>query len=95
MVIAAGFPLGSLLEGPPSYTQGIISAIRTLGGQKYIQTDVQINPGSSGGALITRTTARIIGITTAGLDPPGEDIEGIGLAIPIDVILTYINKNLK
>jgi serine protease Do len=95
VVIAAGFPLGPILEGPPSFTQGIISAERIVDGQKYIQSDVQINPGSSGGALLSRTTGKLLGITTAGLVPPGQDAEGIGLAIPIDIILTYIQNNLK
>jgi serine protease Do len=94
-VLAAGFPLGSYLEGPASFTQGIVSAIRTLEGQKYIQTDVAINPGNSGGALVNRTNARIIGITSAAILPPGEVIIGLGLAIPIDVIQTYIQNNLR
>jgi S1-C subfamily serine protease len=95
IVIAAGFPLGTILPGPASFTQGIVSAIRTVQGQRYIQTDVTINPGNSGGALVNRTNAKIIGITTAGLIPPGQDIEGLGLAIPVDVIQTYIQNNLK
>jgi S1-C subfamily serine protease len=95
VVVAAGFPLGSQLPGPASFTQGIVSAIRTLDGQKYIQTDVQINPGSSGGALVARNSGRVIGITSAKLLPPRQNIVGIGLAIPIDVIQTYIQSNLK
>ena len=94
-MIAAGFPLGSDLPGPASFTQGIISAMRTLDGQRYIQSDVQINPGNSGGALVTRNSGKVIGVTSAGILPAGEDIEGIGLAIPIDVIQTYIQNNLK
>jgi S1-C subfamily serine protease len=95
VVIAAGFPLGSDLPGPASFTQGVVSAIRTVDGTRFIQSDVQINPGNSGGALISRISGKVIGITTAGILPPGQDIEGIGLAIPIDVILTYIQNNLK
>jgi S1-C subfamily serine protease len=95
VVIAAGFPIGLILPGPASFTQGIVSAMRDVQGQTYIQTDVTINPGSSGGALVNRTNARVIGITTAGLLPPGQDIEGLGLAIPVNVIQTYIQNNLK
>jgi serine protease Do len=95
VVIAAGFPLGIDLPGPASFTQGIVSATRTLDGQKYIQSDVQINPGNSGGALVNRSNGKIIGITTAGILPQNQDIEGIGLAIPIDVIQKYIQDNLK
>ena len=95
VVMAAGFPLGPNLPGPPSYTQGVVSAVRTLNGQKYIQSDVQINPGNSGGAMVARTTGKVIGITADGVLPPGQDVEGIGLAIPIDVIQAYIQNNLK
>jgi S1-C subfamily serine protease len=95
VVIAGGFPLGSDLPGPASFTQGVISAIRTLDGQKYIQSDVQINPGNSGGALVARSSGKLIGITSAGILPQNQDIEGIGLAIPIDVIQAYLKNNLK
>ncbi len=93
IAVAAGFPLGADLPGPASFTQGIVSAIRTLNGQRFVQTDVQINPGNSGGALVARTTGRVIGITTAGIVPRGQDIEGIGLAIPVDVVQSYLQAN--
>jgi serine protease Do len=95
VVVAAGFPLGPDLPGPASFSQGIVSAVRNLSGQNYIQTDVAINPGNSGGALVNRTNARVIGITTARVLPPNVPVVGIGLAIPIDVIQTYIQNNLK
>lgn len=93
-VTAAGFPLGSLLPGPASFTRGIVSAVRNLGGQNYVQTDVAINPGNSGGALVTNA-GKVIGITTSEVIPRGVQVVGIGLAIPIDVIQNYINANLK
>jgi S1-C subfamily serine protease len=95
VVIAAGYPIGLDLPGPASFTQGIISAIRTLNGQRYIQSDVTLNPGNSGGALVTRSSGKVIGITTAAVIPRGENVQGIGLAIPIDVMQTYIQNNLK
>jgi serine protease Do len=93
-VTAAGFPLGSSLPGPASFTRGIVSAIRNLGGQNYIQSDVAINPGNSGGALVTNS-GKVIGITSSEVLPRGITVVGIGLAVPIDVIQTYINNNLK
>jgi S1-C subfamily serine protease len=93
-VLAGGFPLGADLAGPATFTKGIISAVRTLSdGQTYIQTDAAINPGNSGGCLFT-LEAKMIGVPAAGIEPPGEDIEGIGLAIPIDDVLAFIQKNL-
>jgi serine protease Do len=97
LVVAGGFPLGEGLPGPASFTQGIVSAVRTLGEKRYIQSDVNINPGNSGGALVSRSNGRLIGITSAGIIETTQigDIEGIGLAIPIDVILGFIQANLK
>ncbi len=95
IVVAAGFPLGSALPGPASFTQGIVSAIRQVNGQPYIQSDVVINPGNSGGALVTRSTGRLIGITSARVIQDSGDVEGINLAIPIDVMLSYIQANLN
>ena len=93
-VVAGGFPLGNELPGPASFTRGIVSAIRNIDGQKFVQTDVEINPGSSGGGLFI-LNANLIGITSGAVLPPGEDVEGLGLAIPIDTIQTYIQNNLK
>ena len=97
VVVAGGFPLGGALPGPASFTQGIVSAVRTVGGKRYIQSDVTINPGNSGGALVSRSNGRLIGITSAGIveNMQQGDIEGIGLAIPIDVIQGFIQANLK
>jgi serine protease Do len=89
-VVAAGFPLGLELAGPVSFTQGIISAIRNINGQNYIQSDALIIHGNSGGALIIRESGKVIGITSARILPNGEGIKGIGLAIPIDVIQSYL-----
>jgi serine protease Do len=93
-VYAIGFPLGTELTGPATVTRGIISAQRVLDdGFNYIQTDAIINPGNSGGCLFI-ANGNIIGIPSAGIVPVGEDIEGIGLAVPINDILTFVQKNL-
>jgi len=93
-VIAAGFPLGTDLPGPVSFTKGIISASRTMDNSRYIQTDVTINPGSSGGCLVA-LNGKVIGITSDGVVPRGIDAENVGLAIPVDVFQPYIQANLK
>jgi serine protease Do len=83
-VFAIGNPFG--LE--QTLTRGIVSAVnRILPGVSWstrepmIQTDAAINPGSSGGPLIDRC-GEVVGITTAILP----DAQGIGFAIPVDVI---------
>ncbi len=92
-VVACGFPLGTDLPGPASFTRGIVSAKRTIQGSSYVQTDVTINPGNSGGCLVT-LSGKVIGTTTAGVVPPTIDAENIGLAIPVDVIQPFIQANL-
>lgn len=94
-VIAIGNPLGTEFQG--TTTKGIISGLdRTFlfeeNGEKIfmeslIQTDASINPGNSGGPLID-IEGNVIGINTIKLD----DAEGIGFAIPINVIKPVIEK---
>jgi len=86
--VAIGSPLR--LEGGPSVTVGVISAIgRTLDlptGQRLydlVQTDAPIAPGSSGGALLDANGA-VIGITTAiAVSESGGG--GLGFATPIEI----------
>jgi S1-C subfamily serine protease len=82
MVIAVGNPLGL----GHTVTAGIISqTYRNLGGDQaenerhidFIQTDTAINPGSSGGPLITLTGAWV-GVNTAGIT----EAQSIGFAVP-------------
>ena len=88
-VVAMGYPLG--LEGMASFARGIASAVRTLeDGFSYIQTDAAINPGNSGGALVN-LEGEVIGINVAKF--VDTDIEGIGLAIPIDEAKSFIEAN--
>ncbi|HTY82083.1 MAG TPA: trypsin-like peptidase domain-containing protein [Dehalococcoidales bacterium] len=93
-VMAAGFPGGTNLPGPASFTSGIISALRTYQGASYIQTDAAINPGNSGGALVT-LNGKMIGVPTAGIEPASQDFEDINLAIPINQASAYIAQVVK
>ncbi len=86
--IAIGSPLG--LEGGPSATVGVISAlgrtVETHGGDAaltgMIQTDASIAAGSSGGGLFD-ASGTLIGITTAvAITESGT--EGLGFAIPAE-----------
>ena len=66
-----------------SISAGLISQLRTIGNDRYIQTDVAISPGSSGGGLFD-SEGNLIGIMTAKI--VDEDTEGIGFAIPADLV---------
>jgi serine protease Do len=79
-VFAMGSPFGEMLSG--TMTRGIVSAERTLVGQKFIQSDVAINPGNSGGPLLD-ASGEIVAIAELKKD----DAAGIGLFIPIAEVL--------
>lgn len=88
-IVVIGNPLGQL---GGSVTHGIISA---LGRQITIdnttmtlmQIDAAVNPGNSGGALFN-LKGQLVGIVNA--KSSGDDVEGIGFAIPIDDALQII-----
>ncbi len=63
--------------------------MRNLNGLNYIQTDVTMNPGSSGGPIVN-LALEVIAIATLAVLPGGMDIENIGLAIPIDEVKPFI-----
>jgi S1-C subfamily serine protease len=90
-VVAIGNALN--LGGPPSVTEGIISAtdriIQTpeITMEGLIQTDAAINPGNSGGPLLN-AQGQVIGINTAIIS----DAQNIGFAIPIDPIKPLIEE---
>ncbi|MGI9338574.1 MAG: ankyrin repeat domain-containing protein [Gammaproteobacteria bacterium] len=67
-----------------SLSTGVISQTRAADGVRYIQTDVAISPGSSGGGLFDRK-GNLVGILTSKL--VDDDVEGIGFAIPADLAL--------
>lgn len=94
-VFAIGNPIG--FEFRRTVTSGIISATnRTIHLQEensdtymtdLIQTDASINPGNSGGPLIL-SNGNVIGINTVKIT----SAEGIGFAVPINVIKPVINS---
>lgn len=88
--VAIGNPLGEL---GGTVTSGIISAlsreITTSAGatMELLQTNAAINPGNSGGGLFN-SSGELIGIVNA--KSVGEDIEGLGFAIPINTAKSVI-----
>lgn len=79
-VYALGSPYGYDL----SISAGIVSQLRTSDNNRWIQTDAAISPGSSGGGLFDGA-GNLIGIMTAKISD--ESVEGIGFAIPADLVL--------
>ena len=94
-VYAIGNPIG--FEFQRTITKGIISGInRTVkvDEQNYmedlIQTDATINEGNSGGALINQN-GELIGINTVKIN----DADGIGFAVPINIVKPILKKLLE
>jgi S1-C subfamily serine protease len=87
-VFAVGFPFGI----GPSVTAGVVSGLRrefrSPEGKRLltnlIQFDAAVNPGSSGGPLVT-AEGEVVGIVTAILNPTDRRFfVGIGFAVPIE-----------
>lgn len=93
-VVAIGSPYGL----DRSVTAGIVSAIgrNTGGGQQYvpfIQTDVAINRGNSGGPLLN-TRGEVVGINSQIFSVSG-GYQGISFAIPIDTAMNAVEQLKK
>ena len=86
-VYALGSPFGSLLSG--SMTRGVLSARRVLESLAFLQSDVAVNPGNSGGPLLD-ANGQVIGITQLGragvnlFIPIGEALQRLGLQLQAD-----------
>lgn len=90
-VFAIGTPLDKRLQG--SLTQGIVSANRILDGYSYIQSDVVVNPGNSGGPLLN-VKGEVVGVTVSGV---GQDKapRGINFFIPIEDALSFLSLKVS
>ncbi len=89
-VFTVGYPVVGLLGSEPEYTDGAVSALSGLGGEaSLIQTTVQIQPGNSGGPLVTMRGG-VIGIITSSaavrpfLAATGALPQGINWAVKAD-----------
>ncbi|MDO8902812.1 MAG: trypsin-like peptidase domain-containing protein [Phenylobacterium sp.] len=90
-VYAVGTPLDEAFEG--TITRGIVSATRVTDGLRFIQSDVTVNPGNSGGPLVN-SRGQVIAITVASFQP-GRTPTGINLFIPIADALSALNIQVR
>ena len=88
--LAHGEPLyaiGNPINFAHSVTSGVFSGFR----EDLIQSSAQVNPGNSGGPLITKE-GDVIGVNTKKI--VHQEIEGISFAIPIHIVLNEFNNYL-
>jgi serine protease Do len=91
IVYAIGNPFG--LEGGPTVTSGVISALNRSIHRKeqhstnLVQTDAAINPGNSGGPLIDEE-GKVIAVNTAIIPYA----QGIGFAVPINDVKDCVEQ---
>ena len=86
-VYAIGSPLGEALSG--TVTRGVVSALREVEHNNFVQSDAAINPGNSGGPLLDGN-----GAVVAIADMKARGVDGIALFIPIAEALDKLDLKL-
>jgi S1-C subfamily serine protease len=85
-VYAIGTPSDQKLS--QTVSKGIVSGNRLLDDKSYIQTDVSVSPGNSGGPLINKD-GLVLGVITLKVIDKG--VEGLSFALPCSSIFTFLN----
>src|SRR5437667_565620 len=91
--------VGNAVGYGSSISRGVLSAVKrniTVDETDYkdlVQTDAAINPGNSGGPVID-LSGRLVGIASAKMafTPQGVPTQGLGFAIPADVVRDSVNR---
>jgi serine protease Do len=94
--------VGNALGYGSSISRGVLSGVKrdiTIENNDYhdlLQTDAAINPGNSGGPLID-LSGRLVGISSAKMafTPQGVPTQGLGFAIPADVVRRSVEQFKK
>src|SRR6266542_4692821 len=94
--------VGNAVGYGSSISRGVLSAVKrniTVEDIEYkdlVQTDAAINPGNSGGPVID-ISGRLVGIASAKMafTPQGVPTQGLGFAIPAEVVRDSVNRFKK
>src|SRR6516162_9207122 len=94
--------VGNAVGYGSSISRGVLSAVKrniTVDDVEYkdlVQTDAAINPGNSGGPVID-LSGRLVGISSAKMafTPQGVPTQGMGFAIPAEVVRDSVNRFKK
>ena len=91
--------VGNAVGYGSSISRGVLSAVKrniTVDETEYkdlVQTDAAINPGNSGGPVVD-LSGRLVGIASAKMafTPQGIPTQGLGFAIPANVVRDSVNR---
>ena len=94
--------VGNAMGYGSSISRGVLSAtkrditVENIDYHNLIQTDAAINPGNSGGPVID-LSGKLVGISSAKMafTPQGVPTQGLGFAIPADVVRKSVNEFKK
>ncbi|NEN23524.1 serine protease [Cryomorpha ignava] len=89
-VITIGTPAS--IDLGQSIAKGLISGKRLIEDRVYLQADIAVSPGNSGGPLLN-AQGEIIGIVQSKIVTEG--VEGIGFALPMEKALEMLNLRVK
>lgn len=93
-VFALGFPNGFRVGGESTYSDGVVSAIRTENNERIIQTSTPFTHGSSGGGLFD-FSGKLLGITQGTFANEYEDLHAnLNRVIPI-YLAHKLTRNLN
>jgi S1-C subfamily serine protease len=90
-VFAIGAPLGQQFQG--SVSRGVVSANRVIDGMSFIQSDVSIAPGSSGGPLLD-DSGHVIGLAV-GQFRLGTASLGLNMFIPAGDAMDFLSLDAR
>lgn len=86
-VYAIGAPLDPALQN--SLTRGVVSARRIQDGYSFLQSDVSVQRGNSGGPLVDGKS-RVVGVAQSGLQIQGAST-GLNFFVPADEALAFLS----
>jgi len=80
-VLSYGAPLLEELGG--TLRKGLVSAYRSKNGLEFLQSDVDLNKGNSGGPLLDES-GNVVGVAVMGVLIDGQVSQGLNFFIPIE-----------
>lgn len=89
-VITIGTPAS--IDLGQSIAKGLVSGKRLIEDRVYLQADIAVSPGNSGGPLLN-AKGEIVGIVQSKIVTEG--VEGIGFALPMDKALEMLNLKVN